>query len=170
MNFAVIAARGVLLLLLAILAFISKIANFIKSAKIEILKLRNRIWRAFGKLLLVEREFRKMIREIWRKPKNAAEIGKNGIGEIFRIFWRKIKRKKKIRTFLKFRSKRAKNRNLRKKNDWLIILIKPTGARKIEEIPENGRSLNSDSEYEDDSSNYESDDEGESYFYKNLRF
>ena len=113
MNFAVIAARGVLLLLLAILAFISKIANFIKSAKIEIFKLRIRIWRAVGKLLLVEREIRKMIREIWREPENAGKIGKNGFGEIFRIFWPKIKRRKKIRTFLKFRSKRAKNRNFK---------------------------------------------------------
>ena len=81
MNFAVIAARGVLLLLLDILAFISKIANFIKSAKIQILKFRIRIWRAFGKLLLVEREFRKMIREIWRKPENTAEIGKTGTSQ-----------------------------------------------------------------------------------------
>jgi hypothetical protein len=148
MNFGLIAARAVLLLLLSILEFLTKTAKFIKWAKIEIFKFRVRIWRNFEQLKLAKREIWKIGREIWRVPGDAAKIINMGTGVIVRIFWPKIKRIWKRRSFRKARSKRAKNRKLKRKETWWIILIKPTDAEKFDqEIPEKSRGLDDGMSY-----------------------
>ena len=139
MNFAVSAAYGVLLLLVAVLALFGKFSAFIKFETFfltEILKLRFRISRRFAEILLVIGEIWKMCREIYPK---------------WKILKPKMKRKTRIRTFLKVRSRRAANRNWKNGKNYLFILVKPTGLAKLDqENPEKARAR------------------GESYFYDNL--
>ena len=127
---------GVFLLFLAFFRnrpFIRETFNFGVGILTEILNFGFGIYTSLSKFikngLLILREIWKIGIEIYLNPVNVSKIFKNAFKRMFSTFKRKTKKEKRIRKYIKIRSRRAQNRNVNNRENKMDYL-KPTGIFK----------------------------------------